>query len=236
MCPHVEPPDVERFPLEAHLEKLRRRCEAVGRFQGGSTYFEEELQIFSRYAGEQGILLPLGPPALSRPPSDEGNEHQVWFCESRGTFLKATWPGFFGLKVVYRSDEDSRASPIEYLERWQLHNEFFGDDVCFLGAIATEHGLRLLIEQRAIAGIPATGEDQIRAFFRSNGWLPFVADGELAFFDPVHNLAISDTHRGNLILMDDGLLAPIDLRVQRLSAPLLDIVSRLAQAYIPHSS
>lgn len=35
-------------------------------------------------------------------------------------------------------------------------------------------------------------------------------------------MAISDTHRGNLILMDDGLLAPIDLRVQPLSGALLD--------------
>jgi hypothetical protein len=206
MSPHVEPTNLERFPLQAHFEELRRRREAVGSLQGGSTYFEEDLQIFIQYAKEQGILLQLRPPELTTPPSDEENEHQVWFVETRGTFLKATWPGFFGLKVVHRPDEDSRASPIDYLERWLLHNEFFGDKVRFLGAIATENGLRFLIEQPAISGIPAT-ENQIHGFFTGNGWLPFIADGETAFFDPVHQLAISDTHRGNIILMDDGLLA-----------------------------
>jgi hypothetical protein len=37
----------------------------------------------------------------------------------------------------------------------------------------------------------------------------------------------TDTHRGNIILMDDGLLAPIDLRVQALSGSLLDTVTQL---------
>jgi hypothetical protein len=223
----VEPTNLERFPLQAHLEELRRRCEAIGNLQSGSTYFEEDLQIFIRYASEQGFILPLGPPELTRLPSDEGNEHQVWFLEQHGTFLKATWPGFFGLKVVHRPDEDCRASPIDYLERWQLHNEFFGDDVRFLGAVSTDKGLRLIVEQPAISGVPAN-EDQIRAFFVGNGWRPFMADGETAFYDPIHHLAISDTHRGNIILMDDGLLAPIDLRVQRLSGALCDIISRLS--------
>ncbi|NDG72458.1 MAG: hypothetical protein EBY32_14425, partial [Proteobacteria bacterium] len=65
----------------------------------------------------------------------EGNEHQVWFRESHGTFLKATWPGFFGLRVVYRPDVESKASPIDYLERWLLHNAFFTDQVRFLGVV-----------------------------------------------------------------------------------------------------
>lgn len=38
---------------------------------------------------------------------------------------------------------------------------------------------------------------------------------------------ISDTHRGNLIKMEDGLLAPIDLRVQPASGAVLDTVTRL---------
>jgi hypothetical protein len=46
----------------------------------------------------------------------------------------------------------------------------------------------------------------------------------VAFFDPERQVAISDTHRGNLILMEGGLLAPIDLRVQPLSGALLDYV------------
>jgi hypothetical protein len=73
---------------------------------------------------------------------------------------------------------------------------------------------------------PATDE-QIRRFFTDSGWMPFVIGGNMAFFDPERQIVISDTHRGNLILMDDGLLAPIDLRVQALSGSLLDTVTQL---------
>jgi hypothetical protein len=227
MLSHVDYANPERIPLKACVESLRGRLEAVGRLQGGHTHFQEELRIFNEVANEQGWFLHSTPAQLRLPPSDEGNEHPVWFREVSGTFLKATWPDFFGLRVVYRPDEESQASPIDYLERWHLHNAFFADQVCFLGVVATPEGNRLLIEQPAIAGIPATSEAQIRDFFIGNGWKPFTSDGETAFFDPENSLAISDTHRGNLILMSDGLLAPIDLRIQKLSGSLLDIVKSL---------
>ncbi len=219
-------PDI---PLETSADELRRRCEAVACFQGGSTYFLEELGIFRSYAREKGLYLACPPPVLSRPPDEEGNEHQVWFDLESRTYLKATWPDFFGMLVIHRHDEDAKASPIAYLERWHLHNELFGDRVEFLGALETEGQMRLLIRQPAITGVPATVE-QIGAFFTGNGWLRFAVEGETAFFDPERNVVISDTHRGNIILMDDGLLAPIDLRVQALSGALLDTVVKLCQS------
>jgi len=51
------------------------------------------------------------------------------------------------------------------------------------------------------------------------------------FSDPERQIVISDTHRGNIILMDDGLLAPIDLRVQPLSGSLLDPVTQLCSTH-----
>lgn len=59
---------------------------------------------------------------------------------------------------------------------------------------------------------------------------PYVIEGNTAFYDPQRQIVISDTHRGNIILMDDGLLAPIDLRVQTLSAALIDTVAKLCSA------
>ncbi len=123
--------------------------------------------------------------------------------------------------VLHRLDEEERASPISYLERWHLHNELFGDSVRFLGALEEGGEIRLVIEQPAIRGEPATLE-QIHAFFAGSGWQRFTVNGDIAYFDPERRVAISDTHRGNLILMEDGLLAPIDLRVQPLSGALLD--------------
>ncbi|MDZ4403506.1 hypothetical protein [Prosthecobacter sp.] len=212
------------IPLEAHVEELRRRCEAVARVQGGATSYWQEIRLFREYAAERGLgCLPDQTPELSRTPDDEGNEHQVWFQPETDTYLKVTWPDFFGMLVIYRQDEEEQASPIAYLERWHLHNELFGDRVRFLGALEEEGRLRLIIQQQAIEGEPATLE-QINDFFTANGWQRFTANGEVAYFDPERNVVISDTHRGNIILMDDGLLAPIDLRVQPLSGALLDYV------------
>ena len=128
--------------------------------------------------------------------------------------------------VIHRHDEEPKASPIAYLERWSLHNELFGDGVTFLGALETESGMRLLIRQPAIAGIPATDE-RIQTFFTKSGWHPFTIDGDTAYFDPERKIVVSDTHRANLILMPDGQLAPIDLRVQPIFGSLLDTVANL---------
>ena len=228
MSSHEPGPTFAGVSLEAHVDELRSRCEAVSRLQGGSTYLYEEIGIFLEYARGHGLLLESPPEELSRPPDDEGNEHQVWFLRGQGAVLKATWPDFFGLLVVHRPGEENRASPIDYLQRWTSHNDLFGDDISFVGAFLTDAGIRLLIRQPAIAGEPAT-EEQIAGFFLSTGWRRFTVDGHVAFFDPERCIAISDTHRGNVILMEDGLLAPIDLRVQHLSGALLDSVAKLCR-------
>ena len=61
--------------------------------------------------------------------------------------------------------------------------------------------------------------------------MPFVIGGNIAFFDPERQIVLSDTHRGNLILIDDGPLAPIELRVEPLSGSLLDTVTQLCSTH-----
>jgi hypothetical protein len=224
MSPHESGRPIAGIPLQAHVQELRGRCEAIARLQGGATDYWQEIRLFKEYATEQQLGL-RGLPAeiADRPPDEECNEHQVWFIQDLTWVMKVTWPDFFGLLVLYRPDEEERASPIAYLERWHLHNELFGDSVRFAGVLAEGNHLRMVIEQPAVVGQPATLE-QIREFFTSRGWQPFTVGGEMAYFDPARNVVISDTHRANLIQMDDGLLAPIDLRVQPLSGPMLDYV------------
>lgn len=227
---NVERRPIERISIQAHVEELGRRVASAGRFQEGHPSYEEQLRIFVEYAEQRGLFLDRKPEEVSRPPDEEGNEHQVWFIGSAGLFVKVTWPDFFGLKVIYRSDEDERSSPIQYLERWDLHNRHFGDRVEFSGVLRTADGLRLVIQQPAVAGKPASVE-QIESFFTSNGWRPFSVDGNLAFYDPVRKIAVSDTHPGNLVMMEDGLLAPIDLRVQALDDVLTDAVEGLCEEF-----
>lgn len=218
------------IPLETHVKELRGRCEASARVQGCPTHYWEELRLFREYAKERDLYLQHQPEEIAgRNPDEECNEHQVWFVRGSQWVIKVTWPDNFGLLVLYRSDEEERASPIAYLERWHLHNELFGDNVGFIGALEEGGKLQLVIEQPAIKGEPASLA-QIHDFFVNSGWKRFSVGGDVAYFDAERNVVISDTHRGNLILMEDGLLAPIDLRVQPLSGALLDYVVKACRA------
>lgn len=220
------------IPLPPLVAQLRESCDASARLHGGTTHYIEELCIFRAYAAEQDLFLAptQAPQELSLPPTAEGNEHQVWFREDSAIFLKATWPDHFGMKVVHRHDDEPAASPIDYLERWLLHNELFGDSVTFLGALDTPNGLRLLIQQPAIEGTVASPH-QISDFFEDSGWLSFQIEGNRAYYAPSRSIVVSDTHRGNIIVMPDGQLAPIDLRVQPLTPTLVSIVKHLCKTH-----
>jgi hypothetical protein len=55
----------------------------------------------------------------------------------------------------------------------------------------TESGeIRLVIEQPAIRGEPATLE-QIHEFFAGSGWHRFTVNGDIAYFDPETRVARS---------------------------------------------
>ena len=118
MSQHGNRPNNERRSLSALVEQLREGCEAVARFQGGYTYHAEEVEVFREIGRQNQLFLEDEPLELSTSPWDEGNEHQVWFQPETSTYLKATWPDHFGMKVLHRHDEESAASPIDYLERW----------------------------------------------------------------------------------------------------------------------
>ena len=136
------------------------------------------------------------PVDLFTQPDAHGDEHEVWFA---GEFVvKLAYPNFFGLRVVYRSDESQQCNPCEYFERWVLHNEFFGDDVDILGAFDTVDGIRVVLIQRAIKGNPASIQE-IEAFFRGNGWLHFRVENDSAWFDEDRRLVVSDILRFALV-------------------------------------
>ena len=183
----------------------------------------------------------MSPIEASGTPDGEGDEHKVWFIDELfklthadrieiwsivNRVVKLTHPDFFGLRVVYRQDEDQRCLPYEYFERWVLHNEIFGDDVEMLGVVDSSQGLRVAISQQAILGRPASLE-QIQAFFLGNGWHRFDANQNIAWFDQKRSLVVSDTHQGNLILTNDGVLVPIDFRIQPLEGAMLDAVKAM---------
>jgi len=184
---------------------------------------EEGVAIFRDYCEEHGMWLDT-PVDLLAEPDAHGDEHEVWFAGEH--VIKLTYPDFFGLRVLYRPDEDKRCLPCEYFERWVLHNELFGDDVSIPGAFGTTEGMRTVLIQKAIKGHPATNAE-IQAFFTGNRWRPFKTDDGGAWFDEGNQLVVSDTHQGNLIETGDKELVPIDFRIQPVSGAILDAVRRM---------
>ena len=215
---HVDVPNNQRSSIETHAQRLRERTDAICRFSSGVPTLEEGIKVFRDYCQEYGMWIDA-PVDLSTQPDAYGDEHEVWFNSE--TIIKLTYPDFFGLRVVYRTDEDKRCNPCEYFERWVLHNDLFGDDVEVLGAFETTKGMRTVLSQKAIQGNPAT-EEEIRFFFKGNGWLPFRTDDGCAWFDQTRLLVISDTHQGNLIKTPDDFMVPIDFRIQPVSGSILD--------------
>jgi hypothetical protein len=211
--------------LAQHAEELRSRTDAICRFSGGLPTFEEGIKVFRDYCEEFGFWMDY-PEGVFLEPDAEGDEHQVWFAD--GAVIKLTHPNFFGLKVVYRQDEGPKCLPCEYFERWTLHNEIFGDDVAIVGAFDTPDGIRAVLVQRAIEGEP-TAVEKIEGFFKDNGWEPFSTNEGKAWYDAPRSLVVSDTHQGNLIEMPDGVLAPIDFRIQKISGATLSAVSQMVK-------
>src|SRR3954463_10039917 len=102
MSPHESGRPVAGIPLQAHVQELRRRCEAVARLQGGATDYWQEIRLFREYAAEHQLGLRGFPAEIAdRSPDEECNEHQVWFTRDLTRVIKVTWPDFFGLLVLH---------------------------------------------------------------------------------------------------------------------------------------
>jgi len=219
----VDTQPIEDSPFGESFKRLCERAEATLDFSTGDPFFEEFVQCFIDHCDEEGLWNPRCR-LIEKPPDDFGQEHSVWFNPSDACYYKLTHSGFYGLNVVYRDECDRYATPFQYLERWLLHNQMFGDSVEWLGCFREkEESISLLIRQPAVEGVPAS-DVEIHDFFKEVGWVPFRIGGEHAFYAQENGIVISDTHRGNLVKTHGGLLVPIDLRLQRIRGSLQQAV------------
>ena len=110
-------------------------------------------------AGEQGLIFP---PGRLGPEIDSMGEHHVHHpSEARdsGRVLKVTRPNYSGVTCRgfllrdggVRLMEDN-ATPAEYFDRWELHNELFGGGARFEGVIQTANGPAIVISQPHVEG------------------------------------------------------------------------------------
>lgn len=210
-------PKVKRNLLEAAQNHLGRGAHAVleGRISRKDRLLAE-LDALGIWFGEEQCFLDCGwLGSLSAVSS--GAEHEVFFDTDNQLAIKVTRPGAFGHSVV---GPGLSALPSEYLMRWALHNELFGESVRFLGALKNEAGFQLVISQVWIASrldCPTACEQEIEDYFEELGFQKVSHLEVPAFFNAELDLVILDAQPHNVLKDDAENLVAIRLYAVNMS-------------------
>lgn len=196
----------EESSLESALRHLRAG-ESTGRAASGdedrAIRHEEQLRKLAEWARSTGRLIPA---ERFQTPVATGAEHKVFFDEKTVRALKVTNTGLCGQAFV--NGEATAALPSEYLERWRLHNQHFGDSVEFEGVMESPSGFGLVISQPWITGeVPSI--EQIETFMTEMGYE--AGDIPESYRRRSDGMRAMDCHDGNFILDASGALLPIDV-------------------------
>jgi peptide/nickel transport system ATP-binding protein len=139
----------------------------------------------------------------------QGAEHRVYHDQTNGLAYKVTNLSLSGMS--YDQGEPVAATPYEYLNRWLLQNEIFGDTAEFEGVIEAPHGYNLVVSQRWITGDVPT-EDEIKNFMSHLGFVSTALPE--CFYREEDDLAAMDCHDGNFVKLENELVVPIDVILQ----------------------
>lgn len=177
------------------------------------------------WARESGCLIE---PSFYLPHlEDAGEEHRVWLDEETQRYFKATHAGRFGFFVLALDDgtaELTGATPLEYLERLQLQNELFTDDIRLIGVALEREQVVIITSQEAIRGGDVTADEMLafmaKLWFQPLHGLTLGRPGALAFYRDLDETAAFDAHPGNFVKDDNGVVLPIDLILVRADEPL----------------
>jgi hypothetical protein len=171
---------------------------------------EAEQPRLIEWAKENGKLGASGrlPPVFAR-----GGEHQVYFQESTQRYLKATLPDRQKGYGIALGSFTHGATPSEYLDRLDLQNEIFNDDIR-LERVVANHGRPVIItSQPFIKGEPPSAA-ALDELMTGKGYEK-LADG--AYYDEDAGLLIFDLFPRNAIQATNTIVYPIDPVVQRIT-------------------
>ena len=155
------------------------------------------------WAESEGKLID---PVKWTTPGEMGAEHRVFLDADRCCAVKITNTGKCGM--TYRNAEPASAIPHEYLMRWILQNQIFGDDAWLEGVVRAPSGICLAVGQKWIPGM-VPDSDRILVAMNELGFEPGVLSE--SYFRREDGIAVMDCHEGNFILGYDSILYPIDL-------------------------
>lgn len=136
----------------------------------------------------------------------------MFFKKRSGRVFKITKPPHFGHTWYLR----------DYVRNVIWCNAVFEDDMRLEGVIQRPDGVSLVISQPYILG-RSPKEPELENWFELQSCIR-MGKNRWSFPD---GLIVSDAHTGNLILMNDGTLVPIDLHVETLGKRVITGLSNL---------
>jgi hypothetical protein len=175
-----------------------------------SSRVEAEQRRLIQWAQENGKL---GSSRRLLPEFTRGGEHGVFFQKRTKRYLKATLPDRQRGYGIALGSYSHGATPSEYLDRLDLQNQIFHDDIR-LERIVVKNGKPIVVtSQPAIKGDPPT-QPALDELMTGKGYEE-LADG--AYYDERAGLLVFDLFPRNAIQAADGHIYPIDPVIQRIT-------------------
>ena len=138
-----------------------------------------------------------------------GLEHFIWNDAENQLVRKATYGGSFGRTVRFLEHGLVPGSPLDYLDRWSLHNKLFGAITKVSGILETANGdISILIHQQPLVG-ELPDERQIADFMKLYEFSPLPGI-RFAWIGRSSPVVIFDARPANFVLVD-GTAIPFDL-------------------------
>jgi hypothetical protein len=169
---------------------------------------EAETERLIKWAQVHGFLGNRLPPEYTR-----GGEHYVFYQRRRRRYLKATLPHRHkGFGIALGSFVHG-ATPSEYLDRLDLQNLIFEDDILLESIVVKDEKAMIVTSQPAIKGLPPS-QEALDELMKGKGY-ELLAEG--AYYDERRGLRIFDLFPRNAIQVANGAVYPFDPVIQRIS-------------------
>ena len=143
----------------------------------------------------------------------QGGEHQVYFVKRNRRYWKATLPDRQKGYGIALGSFTHGATPSEYLDRLELQNRIFNDDIQLERVVANNGKPIIITSQPAIKGGSPT--QAVLDELMNGKAYEKLADG--AYYDEPAGLLVFDLFPRNAIQTADGHVYPIDPVIQRIT-------------------
>lgn len=199
--------------IHAALDLLRR-IQPGGRETPGSPSVARQKEVLREWAYRLGLLL--DPEAIVPRLGRGGQEHDIYTEGDR--VIKVTRNGIFGfspgmdLALVAMHEESRRfqlweATPLEYLERLDLHNQLVPDLNMLEGLFFQADGDMAIVTSQPRFDIVPVNEQEIDDWFSAQGFKKIT---QSAYYRAEDNLGVFDAHTKNVVRARE-LLVPFDV-------------------------